>query len=128
MGFRRWMNGKRSFTNQAQAPWLCTFTTHLVRLRAYLSSLNAIQNVGQLASLPFCAFACDHFGRKKTLVFGACIILLGTGLQGGAQNSKLNRPLPFADCPAYHDKMACSSLREASLDLAWASTSPPRLS
>jgi hypothetical protein len=54
--------------------------------------LNAIQNVGQLASLPFCAFACDHFGRKKTLVFGACIILLGTGLQGGAQNSKLRSP------------------------------------
>jgi MFS family permease len=50
--------------------------------------LNAIQNVGQLVALPFCAFACDYFGRKKTLVFGACIILLGTGLQGGAQNSK----------------------------------------
>jgi MFS family permease len=50
--------------------------------------LNAIQNVGQLVSLPFCAFACDYFGRKKTLGFGACIILLGTGLQGGAQNSE----------------------------------------
>jgi hypothetical protein len=46
-------------------------------------------------SLPFCAFACDYFGRKKTLGFGACIILLGTGLQGGAQNSKfkLSRPV-----------------------------------
>ncbi|KAH3913771.1 hypothetical protein HBI56_079260 [Parastagonospora nodorum] len=52
-----------------------------------LALLNAIQNVGQLCSLPFCAFACDYFGRKKTLVFGACIILLGTGLQGGAQNN-----------------------------------------
>ncbi|KAF2004257.1 hypothetical protein P154DRAFT_427023 [Amniculicola lignicola CBS 123094] len=53
-----------------------------------LALLNAIQNVGQLVSLPFCAFACDYFGRKKTLVFGATIILLGTGLQGGAQNSE----------------------------------------
>ncbi|CAI6338710.1 unnamed protein product [Periconia digitata] len=52
-----------------------------------LALLNAIQNVGQLLSLPFCAYACDYFGRKKTLVFGACIILLGVGLQGGAQNN-----------------------------------------
>jgi MFS family permease len=58
------------------------------RSLANKSSLNAIQNVGQLVSLPFCAFACDYFGRKKTLGFGACIILLGTGLQGGAQNSE----------------------------------------
>ncbi|KAL5115647.1 hypothetical protein ACEQ8H_006446 [Pleosporales sp. CAS-2024a] len=52
-----------------------------------LALLNAIQNVGQLVALPFCAFACDYFGRKKTLVFGAALILLGTGLQGGAQNN-----------------------------------------
>lgn len=28
-----------------------------------LALLNAIQNVGQLVALPFCAIACDKFGR-----------------------------------------------------------------
>lgn len=52
-----------------------------------LGLLNAIQNIGQLAALPLCAIACDKFGRVAVLLLGASIILLGTGLQGGAQNS-----------------------------------------
>jgi len=40
-----------------------------------------------LAALPFCALACDRFGRKKTLVFGACILLIGVILQTAAQNT-----------------------------------------
>lgn len=52
-------------------------------------SLNAIQNVGQLVSLPFCAFWCDRFGRRNALVFGAAIILLAVGLQGGAQSTAM---------------------------------------
>lgn len=50
-------------------------------------SLNAIQNVGQLAALPFCAWACDHFGRRPALLAGASIMLIGVALQGGAQNT-----------------------------------------
>ncbi|PVH71709.1 general substrate transporter [Cadophora sp. DSE1049] len=52
-----------------------------------LALLNAIQNVGQLVALPFCAIACDKFGRRATLVFGAVIMLLGTILQGAAKNT-----------------------------------------
>ncbi|KXJ85476.1 general substrate transporter [Microdochium bolleyi] len=52
-----------------------------------LAILNAIQNIGQLAALPFCAMFCDKFGRRPALVVGATIMLLGAGLQGGAQNT-----------------------------------------
>ncbi|KAH8781536.1 general substrate transporter [Hyaloscypha sp. PMI_1271] len=52
-----------------------------------LALLNAIQNVGQLVALPFCALACDKFGRRATLLFGALIMLVGTILQGSAQNN-----------------------------------------
>lgn len=37
--------------------------------------------------MPFCAFACDKFGRVRTLLLGAVLILLGVGLQGAAQNT-----------------------------------------
>ena len=50
-------------------------------------SLNAIQNIGQLAALPFCAFACDKFGRVRTLLFGACLVMGGVALQGAAQTT-----------------------------------------
>lgn len=53
-----------------------------------LALLNAIQNVGQLVALPFCAIACDKFGRRSTLVFGAVIMLVGVILQGAAKNSR----------------------------------------
>lgn len=51
-----------------------------------LGLLNAIQNVGQLVALPFCAGICDKFGRRSALVAGAAIILVGTILQAAAQN------------------------------------------
>lgn len=54
-----------------------------------VNSLNAIQNVGQLVSLPFCAFWCDRFGRRNALVLSALIILLAVGLQGGAQSTAM---------------------------------------
>lgn len=52
-----------------------------------LGILNAIQNIGQLVALPFCAIACDRFGRVAILILGAFIILIGTALQGAAQNT-----------------------------------------
>ncbi|KAJ2993110.1 hypothetical protein NUW58_g1942 [Xylaria curta] len=54
-----------------------------------LGLLNAIQNVGQLLSLPFCAGYCDRFGRRKALIASATIILAAVGLQGGAQNTPM---------------------------------------
>ena len=49
-------------------------------------SLNAIQNVGQLVALPFCAIICDRFGRRPALIFSAFILLIGVALQAAAQN------------------------------------------
>ncbi|GKT86464.1 LOW QUALITY PROTEIN: hexose transporter [Colletotrichum tofieldiae] len=51
-----------------------------------LGLLNAIQNVGQLIALPFCAWFCDRFGRKPALLVSASILLVGVALQGAAQN------------------------------------------
>ncbi|KAH8884078.1 general substrate transporter [Thozetella sp. PMI_491] len=52
-----------------------------------LALLNAIQNVGQLVALPFCAYFCDRFGRKPALLISAAIMLVGGILQGAAQNT-----------------------------------------
>lgn len=51
--------------------------------------LNAIQNVGQLVALPFCAWFCDRYGRRPGLVAGAAVVLVGVALQGGAQNAAM---------------------------------------
>lgn len=52
-----------------------------------LAILNAIQSIGQLAALPFCAWTCDKFGRKPALLFSAAIMIIGVALQAGAQNT-----------------------------------------
>ncbi|KAK2028988.1 general substrate transporter [Colletotrichum zoysiae] len=51
-----------------------------------LGLLNAIQNVGQLVALPFCAWFCDRFGRKPALLVSAAVLIVGVALQGAAQN------------------------------------------
>lgn len=50
------------------------------------SSLNAIQNVGQIVMLPFCAISCDYFGRRPALIFSSFILVIGVVLQAAAQN------------------------------------------
>ncbi|KAF7552911.1 hypothetical protein G7Z17_g3972 [Cylindrodendrum hubeiense] len=52
-----------------------------------LGLLNAIQNVGQLVALPFCAIICDKYGRRPALVVSAFILLIGVILQAAAQNT-----------------------------------------
>ncbi|KAK8119827.1 uncharacterized protein PG998_004453 [Apiospora kogelbergensis] len=54
-----------------------------------LALLNAIQSVGQLVALPFCAYVCDRFGRKPALLISAAIMLVGVALQAGAQNTAM---------------------------------------
>ncbi|KAK8043087.1 hypothetical protein PG994_013570 [Apiospora phragmitis] len=54
-----------------------------------LALLNAIQSVGQLVALPFCAYVCDRFGRKPALLASAAVMLLGVALQSGAQNTAM---------------------------------------
>ncbi|KAI1845839.1 hypothetical protein JX265_011265 [Neoarthrinium moseri] len=52
-----------------------------------LALLNAIQNVGQLVGMPFCAWICDTWGRKPALLGSACVLLVGVALQTAAQNT-----------------------------------------
>jgi sugar porter (SP) family MFS transporter len=52
-----------------------------------LALLNAIQNVGQLIGMPFCAWACDTWGRRPALLVSAGVLMLGVALQAGAQNT-----------------------------------------
>ncbi|KAI1461062.1 general substrate transporter [Annulohypoxylon moriforme] len=54
-----------------------------------LGLLNAVQNIGQLLSLPFCSQFCDTFGRRRALLISAVVILVGAALQGGAVNSSM---------------------------------------
>ncbi|KAJ5494627.1 hypothetical protein N7463_010714 [Penicillium fimorum] len=51
-----------------------------------LGLLNAIQNVGQLITIPICAISCDKFGRRPVLFAGAFVLLVGVALQAAAQN------------------------------------------
>jgi MFS family permease len=40
-----------------------------------LGLLNAIQNVGGLAGLPFTPYLCDGIGRRPAVLFGASIMV-----------------------------------------------------
>ncbi|KAF9557487.1 hexose transporter [Agrocybe pediades] len=46
-----------------------------------LGLFNAIQNIGSLAAYPFAPYAADGFGRRPTIFFGACVMIVGTILQ-----------------------------------------------
>lgn len=47
--------------------------------------LNAIQNVGQLVTMPVCAWGCDRFGRRPVLFVRAFVLAVGVALQAAAQ-------------------------------------------
>ena len=50
-----------------------------------LGLLGAIQNIGSLASLPFTPYFADGLGRKKTIFFGAAVMVIGTVVQTASQ-------------------------------------------
>ncbi|KAJ5679059.1 hypothetical protein N7462_007303 [Penicillium macrosclerotiorum] len=72
------MNGLQSLTT-----WKNSFNNPGA---SELGLLNAIQNVGQLVTMPVCAISCDKFGRRPVLFVGAFILLIGVVLQAAAQN------------------------------------------
>ncbi|KAI6116258.1 hexose transporter [Pisolithus sp. B1] len=51
-----------------------------------LGLLNAIQNIGALAGYPFAPYLSDGIGRRKTVFFGATIMLVATALQTASQS------------------------------------------
>ncbi|KAJ5951295.1 uncharacterized protein N7479_009708 [Penicillium vulpinum] len=72
------MNGLQSLTS-----WKNSFNNPGA---SELGLLNAIQNVGQLITMPICAISCDKFGRRPVLFAGAFVLLVGVALQAAAQN------------------------------------------
>lgn len=53
-----------------------------------LGLLTALYSIGAIASLPVTPFIADHYGRKAAIALGCIIMIVGAGVQGGAQNLK----------------------------------------
>ncbi|KDR69158.1 hypothetical protein GALMADRAFT_77588 [Galerina marginata CBS 339.88] len=51
-----------------------------------LGLLGAIQNIGSLSALPFAPYMADIMGRKSCIVWGACLMIIGTVIQTASQN------------------------------------------
>lgn len=53
---------------------------------ARLGTMSNGTTVGTLIATPFVWFVCDYFGRKKGLIAGCCVVVVGAIIQGTAQN------------------------------------------
>ncbi|OHW96518.1 MFS sugar transporter [Colletotrichum incanum] len=51
-----------------------------------LGLLNAMYSLGALMAIPFVPFVSQRIGRRRTILFGSYIMILGAGLQAGARN------------------------------------------
>ncbi|KAL6709038.1 hypothetical protein ACN47E_002165 [Coniothyrium glycines] len=51
-----------------------------------LGLLVACYNIGAISSIPFVAIVTDHLGRRKSIVFGSTIMIIGAIMQGLSQN------------------------------------------
>ncbi|KAH7085890.1 hexose transporter-like protein [Paraphoma chrysanthemicola] len=51
-----------------------------------LGLLVACYNLGAISSIPFVAIVSDHLGRRKSIVFGSVIMMIGAIMQGLSQN------------------------------------------
>lgn len=51
-----------------------------------LGLLGAIQNIGSLASYPFTPYFADGLGRKRTIFFGAVVMIAGAIIQTASQS------------------------------------------
>lgn len=59
---------------------------------AQLGLLVACYNIGAVTSIPFVSIVSDHLGRRKSIVFGSAIMIIGAIMQGLAQNRTSSRP------------------------------------
>lgn len=55
-----------------------------------LGLLVACYNLGALTSIPFVSIVSDHVGRRKSIVFGSIIMIIGSIMQGLSRNRKLH--------------------------------------
>lgn len=60
-----------------------------------LGLLVACYSIGALTSLPFIALLSDHVGRRWSIVFGSCVMVIGAIMQGLSRNSRLRAPPPL---------------------------------
>ncbi|KAH9864310.1 hypothetical protein J1614_010244 [Plenodomus biglobosus] len=51
-----------------------------------LGLLVACYNLGAISSIPFVSIVSDHLGRRKSIVFGSVIMIIGAIMQGLSQN------------------------------------------
>lgn len=54
--------------------------------------MSAIYSLGSIASLPFVPFVSDRLGRRKAILFGSLIMVVGAVLQLAAQDRESNIP------------------------------------
>lgn len=71
---------------QAVAAWNVYFN---YPTGAILGIMSAMFMFGEIASLPITPWINDRYGRKKSIVIGSCIILVGVAIQSASVNRKL---------------------------------------
>ncbi|WYZ43416.1 hypothetical protein EsH8_VI_001115 [Colletotrichum jinshuiense] len=54
-----------------------------------LGLLNAMYSLGALMAIPFVPFVSQRLGRRRTILFGSWIMVLGAGIQAGSRNSDM---------------------------------------
>ncbi|KAF9878149.1 MFS sugar transporter [Colletotrichum karsti] len=54
-----------------------------------LGLLNAMYSLGALMAIPFVPIASNYLGRRRTILLGSWIMVLGAGLQAGARNQDM---------------------------------------
>lgn len=59
-----------------------------------LGLLVACYNLGAITSIPFISLVSDHFGRRKSIVFGSVIMVIGAVMQGLSRNCSSPSPFP----------------------------------
>lgn len=69
---------------------------------ASLGLLVACYNIGAISSIPFVSIVSDHLGRRKSIVFGSVIMIIGAILQGLSQNCSSAKPHSFLFTNSYH--------------------------
>ena len=51
-----------------------------------LGLLVACYNIGAVTAVPFVSLVSDRLGRRLSIVFGSCIMIVGAVMQGLSQN------------------------------------------
>lgn len=54
--------------------------------------LVACYNLGAISSIPLVALVSDHLGRRKSIVLGSTIMIIGAVMQGLSQNREYISP------------------------------------